>query len=167
MFYNNTCIISASKCVISTKFIVWLQNLVAQSEHHILQFTLFSLKRTQLLAAWERILRWKLFSLMQNVQMYKILQVSWKKKKNSVTTHPWADVFLCSHNLLPEQCRVVPSSQAFSSSSTVLSSSAFLTTNSSLWLWQAPPWAWLSTDTWPLPETKTEMRKNTEAHWEC
>lgn len=76
----------------------------------------------------------------------------------------WVDVLLFSLNLLPEICKVVPSSQVFSSSSTALSSSVFITANSSLWLWEEPR-AWLSTDTWPLPKRQRQtwqMRAKTE-----
>lgn len=67
-----------------------------------------------------------------------------------------ACIGLCKRNLLTECCRVAPLSQAFSSSITVFSSSVLLTVNSSLWLWEAPLRAWLSTDTWPLPESPTQ-----------
>lgn len=64
---------------------------------------------------------------------------------------------LCKQNLLTECCRVTPLSQAFSSSITVFISSVLLTVNSSLWLWEALLRAWLSTDTWPLPENQRQM----------
>lgn len=60
------------------------------------------------------------------------------------------------HNLLTEYCGVIPPSQAFSSSMTAFSSSALRTVNSSLWQWEAPPRAWLSTDTRPLPEDQRQ-----------
>lgn len=74
---------------------------------------------------------------------------------------------LCIHDLLTECCSVVPLSQAFSSSITELSSPALLTVNSSLWLCVAPLKAWLSTDTWPLPEKQRHQRwGKTKLRWQ-
>lgn len=61
-----------------------------------------------------------------------------------------------SHHLLLELWSPAPPSQAFSSSKTALSSSELLTMNSNLCEWEALPRAWLSTDTWPLPDRQDE-----------